>query len=656
MVKAYCSAAIQTFLPHSPEYILGVLAQHHSFVLEDLQKGAWLAQIELLKNHLATMPAGYLLFEYSIPRMGKRVDAILIINGIVIVIEFKVGATDYSADALDQVLDYALALKNFHEQSQNRSIVPILVATEAGPTAGPLLSYSDQVFVPLKANKQNLSQVLGQLLNSIQPSVCDPIAWLNSAYRPTPTIIEAAQALYSGHNVTEISRSDAGATNLSRTADAIAEIIDRAKKQHEKVICFVTGVPGAGKTLAGLNIANQRLAVDETEHAVFLSGNGPLVQVLREALARDEVSNWQGGKARRTKAEADSKVRTFVQNIHHFRDEALDSQRAPYERVAIFDEAQRAWTREQAASFMKRKRGVADFAMSEPQFLISVMSRHPDWAVIVCLVGGGQEINTGEAGLTEWFEAIGKYYADWLVYFAPNLHDTEYTRGQDLLPLLRADQVHYDQGLHLAVSLRSFRSENISGLVKALLDLDIETAKTFYRVARDKYPIALTRDLDKARQWLKCKARGTERYGILASSGGARLRPTGINVQAQVDVVNWFLNGKDDVRSSYYLEEVATEFDVQGLELDWTCVAWDADLRQAHGQWQHFAFRGTNWHHVNDPTRRTYLKNAYRVLLTRARQGMVILVPPGSDEDFTRKPEYYDATYDYLRQIGFEEI
>ena len=657
MNRAYYSNTIQKFLTDNEQKILGELTQSHQFALEDLQKNAWIKQIKILKQNLYGLVDGYVFFEYAIPRMGKRVDVILILSGIVFVLEFKVGETNYTKHAFDQVLDYSLDLKNFHEQSHDRPIVPILVATEADSNGIiTTIAYDDNIYHPVRANGHSIGKIVAHFGRLISAPYLDPIVWQNSLYKPTPTIIEAAQALYRGHSVKDISRSDAGAINLSRTTETISNIIDEAKAQNKKVICFVTGVPGAGKTLAGLNIANDRLKVDEAEHAVFLSGNGPLVDVLREALARDEVNTAHSSGDQLTKKVALTKARTFIQNIHHFRDDALTIQNAPIEKVVIFDEAQRAWTLEQTATFMQRKKGVQDFAMSEPQFLIGVMDRHKDWAVIICLVGGGQEINTGEAGLPEWFSTVKRHYPNWQVYTSNQLSDYEYTRGYALSDLINPYQLCVDENLHLSVSVRSYRSEKVSHLIKLLLDNEGSQAKALYKEIKAKYPIFITRDIEQAKTWLRKVARGTERYGLLASSGGYRLKPFGINVQIKIDVPNWLLNNKEDIRSSYFLEDVATEFDIQGLELDWTCVSWDADFRYVESSWQAKSFKGTSWQSVNDDRRKLYLKNTYRVLLTRARQGMVIFVPNGTEEDQTRKPGFYDGTYEYLKKIGFDEI
>ncbi len=639
----------------SENSILGILATHHEFVLEELQRNSWTSQIRILKERLSELENGYILFEYSIPRMGKRVDVVLLLNDVVFVLEFKVGKGQYEKYATDQALDYALDLKNFHEQSHNKKIVPVVVATEAIEFNNKLYQFEDSVFTPLKANKHNLLDVI-LLVPTESNNNIDPSAWEDSIYKPTPTIIEAAQALYKGHSVKEISRADSDTINLSKTSDAIAKIIDDSKLNKDKSICFITGVPGAGKTLAGLNIANERHNVDEGEHAVFLSGNGPLVLILQEALARNEVSEKKGTHEELSKKDARRKTQAFIQNIHHFRDDSLETPEAPIERVAVFDEAQRAWTLEQTSSFMKTKKGIQDFNMSEPEFLISVMDRHEDWSIIICLIGGGQEINTGEAGLPEWFLSIQKDYPQWNVYVSDKLTDQEYTRGNDLFSMITKERLFIQSELHLSVSVRSYRSEKVSALVKSILDCDSSEAKRLYLETIHDYPILITRNIEVAKNWLRRKARGTERCGIVASSGAYRLKPYGINIKAKIDPIYWFLNDKEDVRSSYFLEDVATEFDIQGLELDWICVAWDANFRFADGQWEYKNFRGTSWQNIKDETRMLYLKNTYRVLLTRARQGMIIFIPEGDDTDTTRMRSFYDSTYNYLQSIGISCI
>ncbi len=654
MTRAYYSADIKTFQNTSRDEILGKLANAQGNI-DSQQKNAWTETIRILQTVLSDIE-GHIYLEFAIPRMGKRIDSVVLHKGIIFPIEFKVFSNTYDSAALDQVTDYALDLKNFHEQSHHKPIVPILVATEAAAFENFLTAYDDNVFKPLKTNTHSLGYTLKNAGGASTYPAIDAIEWENSVYKPTPTIIEAAQALYSGHSVADITRSDSGAINLSKTAEAIFRIINESKEKKQKSICFVTGVPGAGKTLAGLNLANTWHSSATNEHAVFLSGNGPLVKVLQAALVRNKIST-PNVSVIQNRSNTAREVSSFIQNLHHFRDEALITDTPPTEHVAIFDEAQRAWTLEQTAKFMKQKKGYPNFSMSEPEFLINYMNRHVEWATIICLIGGGQEINTGEAGLPDWFSAIKNSYKNWHIYISPNLNDTEYTRGTKLFQSGDFENMHAaEPDLHLSVSIRSYRSNKLAGFVKALLDCNTDAVATLHNELHTVYPIFITRSLETAKQWLREKTRGTERCGIIASSDAMRLRPYGINLKAEIDPVNWFLNKKEDVRSSNFMEDVATEFDVQGLELDWTCVAWDADFRHIGSDWQYWTFRGTNWNKINVETNRIYRKNAYRVLLTRARQGMVLFIPQGSLEDRTCCPAFYDGTYNYLKNLGLVEL
>jgi hypothetical protein len=405
-----------------------------------------------------------------------------------------------------------------------------------------------------------------------------------------------------------------------------------------------------------LNVATRRRDADEPTHAVFLSGNGPLVAVLREALTRDEVARQKALGVRVRKGKVSESVKAFIQNVHHFRDDALFDRRPPAEHVAIFDEAQRAWNQHQTASFMRRRKKITGFAYSEPEFLISCMDRHPDWAVIVCLVGGGQEIHTGEAGIDAWLDAINAKFPDWHMYISKRLIDSEYAAGKALDAVSGRPHTHFDDSLHLAVSMRSFRAEHVSAFVKALLDCEKQQARQVFAQCAERYPIWLTRNLNSAKDWIRRRARGTERFGLVASSKAQRLKPHAIDIRVNVDPVHWFLNDKNDTRSSYYLEDAATEFQVQGLELDWACVTWDGDFRFTGSGWSFHDFRGDRWINVLSSDGRRYLCNAYRVLLTRARQGMVIFVPPGDPSDPTRLPEFYDSTFRYLTELGIPTL
>jgi schlafen family protein len=657
MQRAYYSDKISDFHQKSNEEILGRLAQGNDFSLEQTQRDAWLEEIRILKNVLKPYQ-GSIYFEYSIPRMGKRIDAVLVIGSVILVLEFKVGEKEFHSYAIDQVWDYALDLKNFHETSHDSYVAPVLIATNAKVSTTIIsTTHNDKLLTPLKCNEELLQQVIADVLLFSDGVDIDPLVWETGRYQPTPTIIEAAMALYSGHSVQDISRSDAGAINLSQTSDAISEIIQVSRQKSIKAICFVTGVPGAGKTLVGLNIATKHIDKDNDLYSVFLSGNGPLVAILREALTRDRVQREKEHGHKVKKGEIMSEVKMFIQNVHNFRDEGLiDLIKPPIEHVALFDEAQRAWDLQQTVNFMQRKRGYTNFHSSEPEFLISCLNRHPDWAVVVCLVGGGQEINTGEAGISEWIEALDRSFPDWHIYISPRLTDSEYGTEKVLEKIKGSRNVTYKEELHLSVSMRSFRAEHVSLLVKQLLDLQPEHAQKTLQQIQGKYPIVITRDLAKAKQWLKAQARGSERYGIVVSSQAERLKPHAIDVKSPIDPIHWFLDGKEDVRSSYYLEDVVTEFDIQGLELDWACVTWDADFRYSKNGWEHFSFVGDRWNRIKKPERQIYQKNAYRVLLTRARQGMAIVVPLGDHEDPTRKASFYDPSFEYLQEIGFPTI
>lgn len=655
MNRAYYSATIKDFLNTSPEIILGKLAIRNTFALEQLQRDAWLEEINILRKALCDFN-GTIYFEFSIPRMGQRIDAVLLIGAVIFVLEFKVGGKTFTPYAFDQVWDYALDLKNFHEASHEQFIVPILIATKAhlSPYVISSTHQNDKLLFPIKCNSSMLGEVIEGVLSFCEGKEIDHLNWENGRYSPTPTIVEAAMALYNGHSVEEISRNDASAINLNKTTAVISDIIRQSREQSKKSICFVTGVPGAGKTLVGLNIATSHIDKTNDLYSVFLSGNGPLVAVLREALTRDKLRHDKENGKKTKKGEVMANVKMFIQNVHHFRDECLlDQTKPPIEHVALFDEAQRAWDSIQTSSFMRRKNNNLNFHQSEPEFLVSCLDRHVDWAVIVCLVGGGQEINTGEAGISEWINSLIRYFPDWHVHISSRLTDSEYSAGNAISKLLPRPNVVYKDELHLAVSMRSFRAENVSLLVKQMLDLDIEAARSTLEEIKGKFPIVITRDLSNAKRWLKKQARGTERYGIVVSSQAERLKPHAIDVRTPIDPIHWFLDTKEDVRSSYYLEDVATEFQIQGLELDWVCCTWDADLRYVEDKWAYWSFRGNRWMHIRKEVRQNYLKNAYRVLLTRARQGMVIVVPNGDEEDPTRCSDYYDPIYEYLVKIGF---
>lgn len=698
------------FYKESNNSIFGKLCDNYHGIDLTTTRDAWKEEISIIKNIIKSYKDedGQVIFEYNIPRLGKRIDVVLLFRGIIFCLEFKVGDNRILEENIDQVFDYALDLKNFHKYSRDKIIVPILIATKYNSSTTNIQTsiYDDKVINPLVTGENGLTNVIDLILNEYKNEETIDNNWIISPYVPTPTIIEAAKALYENHSVEDITRHEADKVSTDRTIAYILKVIDDSKKNNKKSICFVTGVPGAGKTLVGLDVAIKQTYQNgnepvEDEGAVYLSGNGPLVAVLTEALAQDNVKKFkEKGKSKKL-TDARREVGKSIQIIHRYRDnmlmkiknpvidgkleidqtKAVKLERAGFgevEHVAIFDEAQRAWTHKRLADYLKRggtygnKLKVPNFPMSEASFLIWSLDQREDWATIVCLVGGGQEINTGEAGITEWIKALNDNFRNWNIHISNKLTDAEYAEGKVNELLKVNDKVVYSDDLHLSVSLRSFRAEKLSTFVHALLNFEIEKAKVIYQNIKNKYPIVLTRDITKAKKWLFNKVRGSERTGVLVTKESARYKPLSIHVLASGDenAVHWFLEDKNDTRASNYLEDAATEIQVQGLELDYTCLLWDADMRVYNNEWHYYRFNGKNkWNEQLGNTEtnqelRKYMLNAYRVLLTRARMGMVICVPTGNPnkthngfpEDSTRLPEYYDGTYKYLKEIGIDEI
>lgn len=687
-VRYYYSDTISMFLTRSTDEIVGKLTLASQHDINDETSNSWVEEIESLRVILAPYKErGSLYFEYNIPRMGRRADVILLIDELVFILEYKTADREFTHAARIQVWDYAIDLKNFHEGSLDRIIIPVLVApSEKNDNCTfNLCHYEDDVYEPLQTNKNRLAEAISLPLAHITHTSVDHSderddRWAKSGYEPTPTIIEAAVALYEENTVEDITKHGG---DIDKASVELCRIIDYCREHKRKAICFITGVPGAGKTLIGLNTAIDQF--NRGEKAVYLSGNFPLVQVLQEALTRDYMRREQlkakkEGRKPCTKQEAKSKVKAFIQMIHHYRDLYLegtevvgneiqpikgyfqshtDKAYIPVEHVAIFDEAQRAWTSDELKRFMREKKRINNFPYSEPEYLISCMDRQTDWGVVVCLVGNGQAINKGEAGLNEWIESINRRYKGWDVYMSEYLiHSGDVSREE--LELI-VKQLKPIEELHLKMSMRSFRSEKVSIFVNQLLALKQEEAAATLRELGN-YPIVLTRSLDTAKQWLQNHARGSERFGLLASSKAERLKAISINVRYKPDFVHWFLEDDSDIRSSNALEDTLTEFEVQGLEIDWACVIWDADLRLSTEQnaWEHFQLRsGAKWQNINKPINKEYQINAYRVLLTRARQGMVIVVPYGDNgvpPDETRNPLWYDGIFSYLKRLGIKEI
>ena len=697
------------FLCDSEMAVFGTLCESYHGEENTNTRDAWRDEITIMRGVLSQLDDkdGQIIFEYDIPRLGKRIDVVMLYKGIIFCIEFKVGESDILESNLDQVLDYALDLKNFHKFSRDHVIIPILVATKTKrySTMVQKSDYDNQVANPLITGEIHLIDVIRDVLDQYPNEAPIDPRWINSPYAPTPTIIEAARSLYENHTVENITRHEADDVYTDRTIGYILRVIQESKEQQKKSICFVTGVPGAGKTLVGLDVAIKQTYQNgdvpvEDEGAVYLSGNGPLVAVLTEALAQDNYLKAHDRNEKKKISDSRREVKKSIQMIHRYRDNMLAKIKNPVENgvleidpekavkmekagfgevehVAIFDEAQRSWTHKRLAEYLKRggtygnKLKVPNFPVSEAAFLIWSLDQREDWAVIVCLVGGGQEINTGEAGISEWIKALNEEYRHWEVHISPKLTDAEYAEGKVNELLKDNPNVIYSMDLHLAVSLRSFRAEKLSAFVHALLSFDNQAA-SLYAEIKKHYPIVLTRDMKKAREWLRDQARGTERTGVLVTREAARFKPLAVSILPSGDenAIHWFLDDKTDIRSSNYLEDAATEIQVQGLELDYTCVLWDADMRCDDGKWKYYSFNGsTKWVQQTGNTeskqeKLKYMMNAYRVLLTRARAGMVICVPEGNAnktpngfwEDSTRLPEYYDGTYRYLKSLGIEEI
>lgn len=650
---------VSEFLITDTNTIVGNLASRAaarlSGAVEAKQIQVWNETVEWLKcslrecwDTIQSIATWTVCFEYEIPRRGSRIDAVLLTDKFIILIEFKSGKADKESQR--QVEDYGLELVDFHADSHNREIFPIVCAGDVSNMKYPReYSPSDRVKSVTVTGPRILSATISQLYLSQHSYnqeylVCDK--WLNAAYEPTPTIIEAARALYSGHDVKDISFSQASAQYLERTEKAVSDIVFAALKNGEKAICFITGVPGAGKTLAGLNLVHR---LKSNAKATFLSGNGPLVKVLQAALTLD-LNKRQGV----SKSEATRRATTSITNVHKWLDEYIDRspQSIPNENVVVFDEAQRAWNR----AHSKRKFG-RDF--SEPEMILRVMERHPDWAVLVALIGGGQEINTGEAGLAEWGRALKDLFPTWKISISPVLLTGDSSTAGSVLFKEVDSEIHnrlkLNPDLHLSVSQRSYRGVKLTEWVEYLLSGQIEKAAESL-LSIPEYPIYLTRDLETARSWLKHQGRGLRQCGLVASSGAKRIRVYGLNVAEPIDAADWFLKPHDDVRSSNYLETPSTEFGIQGLELDWIGLAWGGDFRWNKNGWKFMQFRGTKWQEVKSKEQQQYMVNKYRVLLTRARQGLVIWVPYGNDEDPTRSASIYDPTFDYLKSCNIPEL
>jgi hypothetical protein len=664
-LPAYYRRTIAEFLQASASEVLGELTSgNRQFGFSEVEGetiDAWQEEIICLKDQLTQFSKSLrgalqcgLLLEFPIPRRQRRIDAVLLAGQLIFVLEFKSGASGAAWSSGRQAEDYALDLSYFHAPSHQCVIIPAVVA--------PGLAY--RASCDVGGNVRSLASVPLEKLASFLCSTfqaekagdqtqLDPKDWDEGLYEPVPTVIEAAMALYAGMSVREIARSHAGEENLIGVTDFLLDAVSRAQARQEKIICFVTGIPGAGKTLAGLNLVhNRQIHRDGRPASVFMSGNGPLVEILREALAVDCAR-----RTATTLGRARKEVETFVQNIHHFVKDNLErpADQTPYENAIVFDEAQRAWNSEQNSK-KYRKRSLV-WHVPEPEMVLTIMDRHKDWASIIALVGGGQEIHDGEAGLSEWGRALAKY-PHWRVFVSPEaLRGGESVGGASLFDGKPIKNVVVEENaLHLKVCIRSHQATDLASWVNAVLQGNSKAAAQLSG-RFESFPVVLTRHLGQAKNWLLEHARGERRCGLVASSGATRLRAFGIETSMAIreaySYPHWFLKPRGDVRSSYQLEVVATEFEIQGLELDMAGLCWGGDLvwDSMIDQWRPLQFSGTRWKDAKQ-TKAIYIQNKYRVLMTRAREGLVIWVPEGDLNDPTRDVTVMDDTAEYLIRCG----
>lgn len=670
-MPAYYQSGLGAFVAENPSNILWRLAQANAaerFPLTPQAIEAWHAQLPFLTTAIAELLSSRpyardwgILLEYPIPIVGKRIDAVLLAHNLIIVIETKTGSSLTSAAR--QVDDYALNLACFHEHSKNRTVLPLVVA-DARIAANSARTEFDSLIEKCRlASTTDLGRVLEnicqQYVREDEPQI-DLESWNQGRFRPIPPIIDAAVALYSGMDVFEIGHACAAHEDLEKTTNTLVQTVLDARAHAQKVICFTTGVPGAGKTLVGLNTVHRPEIKNDSS---FLSGNGPLVKVIQEALVRDVVNREEVSRQ-----SAQLKVRAFIHNVHRFADQYYGEGRlTPAQRVVVFDEAQRAWDNDENERSGRPR-------VSEPEMMLEVMDRHSDWSVIVALIGGGQEINRGEAGLAEWGRALARF-PHWQVHASPHVLSRNSVTGFRLFET--ADDPHPERifespALHLNVCTRSIRAQRISDWVDAVLSGRRREAAQVAGTL-DAKP-ALTRSLGVAKTWLSANRRGQTRSGLVASASAVRLRAdgleTGFDFQQRFEWEHWFLDIHDctdqncdhkycnDVRASSRLEVAATQFKIQGLELDWVGLCWGEDLTWDGEKWICRRFNNKHWKLVkaSDHRRLKYLVNAYRVLMTRARQGMVLYIPKPERDDISRLHHDLDLTAEFLVSCGAESI
>lgn len=683
MKQAYYHSTFEDFLEINTDEIIGKLNKAGtSFASQwTITTTSWDSSIQILKKSCfeligvdTKIKNWHIFLEYEIPRLSSRIDAVIIAEDLIFVIEFKYERRKYDSADIRQVEDYANDLFDFHLESKDRIIIPVLLAPLA-KSISKINNFTSDSFIKscLKVNELNLSQNIYKAYLEFHKNsnvFINPYKWGQSEYQPTPTIIQAAKALFAGQKVETITKSGADQNDLKRTTEYLIKVINQARIKNKKIVCFVTGVPGAGKTLVGLNVVHEKEGFGGLEtNTAYFSGNVPLINVLREALSRDDFEKQTNLykekkiKDRPTKKDSERKIKSKIQNLHLFIKEGIRNVQPPVEKIVVFDEAQRCWDALQFSNKAKQNqnREKNPFVIeqkSEAELIFEFMNRHDGWSVIIALVGGGQEINTGEGGIAEWGKAIKNKFENWEIHISEELLSGDSsTSNQTLFDYIPQNVIiNKNKNLHLSISQRSFKANNLNSWVYSLINNEPKKALELSKLIRENYPLKITRNLQKTKEWLKQKKSGNKRIGLIASSGGLRLKPCGIQVREVVDEAMWFLNDETDVRSSYYLEIVATEYKVQGLELDWVGICWDADLRRIHNEWEFKNFTGTKWNQTKVIVEQQFLLNTYRVLLTRAREGIIVFVPEGDSADETRLPEFYDPIFEYLVTCGLESI
>jgi DUF2075 family protein len=668
-MPAYFSSSLEEFIASSPDRVVSML--HAKYASDGFstqyttQTDSWIESVKLLQFDFASLlkirreaSAWKVLLEFPLYRLRRRIDLVILTPANVVVVELKVGETKFTFTDRRQVEEYALDLRDFHEPSAHANIIPVLWCTGANSSRLPSSIQFDGVCEVVDIGSTGLGRFLCDELHHGQTSKFKIDSWEAGSYKPVPSVISAATTLFSGHGVREIAQADA--CNLNESSKKIIEIIRSAKKSERHALVFLAGVPGSGKTLAGLQVVHEAIesGAEDRGDIVYLSGNTPLVVVLREALARDEAARRKTAGQLSQLATARDSARTRIQHIIDFLREYLtnDNGSAPHEHVIVFDEAQRAWDED----YGRKKFGRPS---SEPKLLLDIMARHRNWSVIVALIGGGQEINSGENGIAEWGKALRSLDLEamktWDVYGPPGLEiGTEATAKLGTGDISGVARTYTDEDLELRVPLRSFRSPSVSKWVSLVLDGNSTDAKRLAEMLGN-YPLVLCRSLDESRNWLKHQTRGERRFGLVASSGARRLRAEGLGVTLNAtdgsSIAQWYLNEHGDVRSSFALEVTANEYTTQGLELDFVGLCWGGDLVRKNNTWLHRQFRGNCWNKVNIDNRR-FITNSYRVLMTRGREGLMIWVPRGSKEDATRDPKALDETAEFLISCGAKPI